>query len=75
MDELHAAIAVYLREHNTRILTPCPPPVPYTEVPRCRRCGWPILTGAGVFPSARLRTAGMCAHCTHEDLRARRGTG
>jgi hypothetical protein len=75
MDALHAVIATYLREHNGRIMTPSSSPVPYGEVPRCRRCSWPILTGDGVFPLARLRAARLCAHCTREDLRAWRAAG
>ena len=62
MEELHAAIACYLREHNPRLLTPCPPPVPLAQV-RCRSCGQPI--GAGAEPGAlgSLIAARRCLGC------------
>lgn len=62
MEELHAAIARYLREHNPRILTPCPPPVLLSQA-RCRSCGQPI--GAGADPGAlgSLIAARRCIGC------------
>ncbi len=62
MEELHAAIAAYLRRHNRRILTPYPPPVPLEQA-RCRSCGVPI--GAGAEPGALgyLLAARRCLGC------------
>lgn len=62
MDKLHAAIAAYLREHNSRILTPCPSPLPLAQA-RCRSCGQPI--GAGAEPGAlgSLIAARRCLGC------------
>jgi len=62
MEQLHAAIAAYLREHNPRILTPCPHPVPLAQS-RCRSCGLPI--GEGFEPGAlgALIAARRCLGC------------
>ncbi len=47
MDELHAAVAAHLRRQNPRLLTPCPPPVPFVPGPRCRDCGARIVSPTG----------------------------
>ena len=59
-NDLHAAIAAYLRKHNPRVITPCPPPVPLLDVPRCRYCGKPITTGDDAFNVEQMRAARAC---------------
>lgn len=62
MDELHAAIAAYLRRHNPRVIKPCPPPVPLAAV-RCRSCGRPIATEAEPGSLGYLLAARRCVDC------------
>ena len=64
VDELHAAIAAYLRAHNPRAIKACALPVPLASV-RCRACGRPILdAGAGdVAALGALLTARRCVGC------------
>ena len=61
MDELHAAIAAYLRrqrEHERALLAlwreRC-------DVPRCRYCGKPIAEGDDLWGVEYLRQARACA--------------
>lgn len=62
MEELHAAIGDYLREHNPRILAPCPPPVPLASM-RCRSCGQPIMAEAEPGTLGYLLAARCCLGC------------
>jgi hypothetical protein len=62
VEELHTAIADYLREHNPRILTPCPPPVALDLV-RCRSCGQPIMAEAEPGTLGYLLAARCCLGC------------
>lgn len=55
MNELHAAIADFLRGQR-RLVPPAPPRF-------CRSCGRPIVTGAGRFPPGVLYDARRCADC------------
>lgn len=64
MDELHAAIAAYLRRQNPRRLAPRPPPVPFVPGPRCRDCGARIVSPIGeLFALAPLVAARRCLDC------------
>jgi len=63
MDELHAASAAYLRKHNPRILTPCPPPVPLVPGTRCRICRTPITAEGDQFEVEVLLADGRCLDC------------
>jgi len=58
-DDLHAAIANYLRRHNRRILAPCPPPVPLASV-RCQVCGHPVDDDGGLFNLADMQLRRQC---------------
>jgi len=60
VDDLHAAIAAYLRRHNPHLLTPSPPPVSLLDVPRCRYCGKPIAQGNDAFDVEQMRAARAC---------------
>jgi hypothetical protein len=62
-NDLHAAIAAYLRKHNPRILTPCPPPVPLLTAPRCARCRQEITAVGEQFAVAILVAARRCFDC------------
>jgi hypothetical protein len=63
VEELHAAITAYLRRHNPRYVTPCPPPVPFLPGPRCRDCGARIVAEGEPFALAQLVAARRCVHC------------
>lgn len=63
MDDMHATIAAYLRKHNPRVITPCPPPVPLLDVPRCRKCRAAITAEGDQFEIAVLLTDGRCVDC------------
>ena len=68
MEELHRAIAAYLRRNNRRLIAKSAPPVPLASA-RCRACGRPIMdAGAGRVPSGQgalgpLLAAQRCAEC------------
>ena len=63
MDDLHAAIAAYLRRHKASDITPCPPPVPLLDVPRCRKCRAAITAEGDQFEIAVLLADGRCIDC------------
>jgi hypothetical protein len=63
VDELHTAIAAYLRRHNPRLLLACPAPVPLLDVPRCRICKTPISAEGELFAIAVLLAARRCVDC------------
>ncbi len=63
MDELHAAIADYLRGHNPRLLAPCPPVVAPAALARCRSCGGPITATADIRALGPLLAVRKCLSC------------
>ncbi len=69
MDDLHDQIAVYLRRHNRRLLTPCPPSVAL-DVVRCRSCGQAIGEGADPGALGPLIAARRCFSCYLREIAA-----
>ncbi len=67
MEELHAAIAAYLRAHRRQIDAPNAHEAAILSLwrarwdgPHCRYCGKPITDGDGLMPLAALLAARVC---------------